>query len=397
VSCPALHKVLPTERNISIKFSSLNKFLVQKNQFHMNYLKTASVNLLILTSLINHPASACTIVAISKDKNVFVGNNEDWSDPDSKIWFQSPEKDKYGRVYFGFKNGWTQGGMNEKGLFFDWVAAFDQEAPFDLGSKQLASGNLCETILEKASTVEEVITYYEKYAEPSFARSRIMYVDAEGNSVIIGWENRQLKIIRKEGWYQVLSAEERVRKAEELLNLHKYSSIEGLRSVMNECTQRGDYPTRYTNICDLKNGVIYLYDLLNNKELATFDIHEEFRKGPHFYNIPNLPHQLSLPPLTDGKTWRPVNIDPSVLTKFNGIYEGDAGQRLIISSDTGRLFADMENDGAPGAELLPASDRIYYLPYSDAQAVFLITPENKVTHLIFVQSAMGDWILRKIK
>jgi hypothetical protein len=362
----------------------------------MNYLKTASINLLILTSLINHPGVACTIVAISKDNNVLVGNNEDWSDPDSKVWFQSPEKDKYGRVYFGFKNGWTQGGMNEKGLFFDWVAAFEQEAPFDLGSKQLASGNLCETILEKASTVEEVIRYYEIYAEPSFARSRIMYVDAAGNSVIIGWENRQIKIWRKEGWYQVLSAEERVRKAEELLNLHKYSSVEGLHSVMDACTQRGDYPTRYTNICDLKNGVIYLYDLLNNKELATFDIHEEFRKGPHFYNIPNLPHQLTLPPLTDGKTWRPVNIDPIVLTKFIGIYEGDAGQRLIISSDLGKLFADMENDGAPGAELYPASDRIFYLPYSDAQAIFLITPGNKVTHLIFLQSAMGDWILKKI-
>ena len=56
----------------------------------------------------------------------------------------------------------------------------------------------------------------------------------------------------------------------------------------------------------------------------------------------------------------------------------------------------MENDGAPGSELLPALDGLFYLPYSDAQAIFLITPENKVTNLVFLQSAMGDWILRKI-
>jgi hypothetical protein len=350
---------------------------------------------LILASLIAHPVKSCTIVAISKPNCVLVGNNEDWSDPDSKVWFQSPEKDKYGRVYFGFKNGWTQGGVNEKGLFFDWVAAFQEEAPIDLSSKKLSAGNLCETILEKASTVEEAIKYYEIYAEPSFSKSRIMYVDAAGNSAIIGWENRKVKIWRKEGWYQVLSAEERVRKAEGLLNLHNYSSVEGMRSVMDACTQRGDYPTRYTNICDLKNGVVYLYDLLNNKELAIFNLKDEFRKGPHFYNIPKLPAQLALPPLTDGKTWRPVNLDPSVLNKYIGVYDGDAGQRLIITSDQGKLYGKPDIDAAPRTELLPASDRIFYLPYTDAQAIFLTNTENEVTHLIFLQSAMGDWILKK--
>ena len=94
----------------------------------MNHLKNLALCFFILTSIVNHPVVACTIVAISKDNKVLVGNNEDWSDPDSKVWFQSLEKDKYGCVYFGFKNGWTQGGMNEKSLVFDWVAAFEQEA-----------------------------------------------------------------------------------------------------------------------------------------------------------------------------------------------------------------------------------------------------------------------------
>jgi hypothetical protein len=351
---------------------------------------------MLVTSLLSYQVTGCTIVAICRDNMVLVGNNEDWSDPDAKVWLQSPEKDKYGRIYFGFKNGWSQGGMNEKGLFFDWVAAFDQEAPENLGSMQRAAGNICETILERASTVEQAIEYYKVYAEPSFARSRIMFVDAEGNSAIIGWENRQVKVWRKDGWYQVLSAEERVRKAEELLKLNKGMSVGALRAVMEACTQRGDYPTRYTNICDLKNGRVYIYDLLNNKELAVLNLKEEFSKGPHFYNIAKLPSQLTLAPLTDGKTWRPVNIDPAVLPRYIGSYRGDEGLTLIVSCDEKRLYARVEGDGGPNVELMPASDRIFYLPYTDAQVVFVFNSKNEGTHLIFLQSSMGDWFLKKL-
>jgi hypothetical protein len=363
----------------------------------MNCSRTAFIALLVLASLINHRLAACTIVAINKNHRVLVGNNEDWSDPDSKVWLQSPEKGKYGRIFFGFKNGWTQGGMNEKGLFFDWVKAFDEEPPADLESKIISAGNLCETILEKASTVEEAIKYYQIYAEPSFSQSRILFADASGNSAIIGWENHHVKIWPKKGWYQVLSARERVLKAEELLNQHKYCSVEGLRSLMQDCTQKGDYPTRYTNICDLKKGVVYLYDLLNNRELAVLNLQDEFAKGPHFYNLPKLPAQLELPPLTDGKTWRPVNIDPSVLTQLEGLYKGDSGLGVIVTSIQGKLYGKLENVQGPAAVMEPASDRIFYLPYTDAQVIFLFNSENRVTQLVFLQSAMGDMILNKLE
>ena len=48
---------------------------------------------------------ACTGSCISKGDTVLFGNNEDWKDPDTKVWYVPAEKGKYGRVYFGFDGG----------------------------------------------------------------------------------------------------------------------------------------------------------------------------------------------------------------------------------------------------------------------------------------------------
>ena len=47
---------------------------------------------------------ACTGFCISKGNTVLVGNNEDYMDPDTKVFYVPAEKDKYGGVYFGFDN-----------------------------------------------------------------------------------------------------------------------------------------------------------------------------------------------------------------------------------------------------------------------------------------------------
>ena len=80
------------------------------------------LTLIILLALV--PGSylyACTGFCISKGDTVLVGNNEDYNDSDTKVWYVPAEKGKYGRVYFGLENA-PQGGMNEKGLVFDMFA-----------------------------------------------------------------------------------------------------------------------------------------------------------------------------------------------------------------------------------------------------------------------------------
>jgi hypothetical protein len=83
------------------------------------YILLLSAFCLILTS---QRALACTGLVVQDGERVLVGNNEDWFNPRTKIWFIQPVGDRYGSVFFGFDNYWPQGGMNQKGLFFDGFA-----------------------------------------------------------------------------------------------------------------------------------------------------------------------------------------------------------------------------------------------------------------------------------
>ncbi len=67
-------------------------------------------------------ALACTIFTAADEDTVLAGNNEDWKSENTRIWFTPAKDGKYGGVFFGFRNGYPQGGMNEKGLFYDWAA-----------------------------------------------------------------------------------------------------------------------------------------------------------------------------------------------------------------------------------------------------------------------------------
>ena len=96
-------------------------------------------------------AGACTIFMGTTGDLTLVGNNEDWSDTETKVWFLVAEEGKYGRVYFGFNNGWAQGGMNDQGLFFDWVAGAEREWQPDPGRKEYL-GAISEKIRHEWST-----------------------------------------------------------------------------------------------------------------------------------------------------------------------------------------------------------------------------------------------------
>ena len=83
--------------------------------------------------VINHlaPEQSCTIIYATDGNTVLAGNNEDYINTNSIIWFVAPEEGKLGRVYFGFDTFWPQGGMNEEGLFFDGATAGNMVRPYD--------------------------------------------------------------------------------------------------------------------------------------------------------------------------------------------------------------------------------------------------------------------------
>jgi hypothetical protein len=103
---------------------------------------------------------SCTVIYASDGTMALAGNNEDYKNPFMTISFLPAEDGKFGRIYFGHGTLYPQGGMNEKGLFFDGATAEHVEVPYD-SSKLAFDGSLILKAMEECSTVEEVLELYD--------------------------------------------------------------------------------------------------------------------------------------------------------------------------------------------------------------------------------------------
>src|SRR4030042_1352386 len=97
----------------------------------------------------------CTIFTLAKDGVVLVGNNEDWWNPKTRMWFVPAREGAFGFVYFGVDNLFHQGGMNDRGLFFDANALPQKKLP-PSGLPRF-KGDLIDHVMKTCSTVEEVV------------------------------------------------------------------------------------------------------------------------------------------------------------------------------------------------------------------------------------------------
>ena len=129
--------------------------------------------------------TGCTIFVLMDGDHSLFCNNEDYSNPNTRIWFVPAGEEHLGCAYVGFDDGWAQGGVNTAGLAFDWVAGEMSEWEPD-PTLTVPRGNPSERMSESCRTVEEAILFYRSHAEPSFAKARIMLADKSGASVIIG-------------------------------------------------------------------------------------------------------------------------------------------------------------------------------------------------------------------
>ncbi len=254
--------------------------------------------ILILLFFPGDPAEGCTIVMVAKGNIVLAGNNEDWRNPKTKIWFVPASEGEYGRVCVGFDNMFAQGGMNDQGLFID-ANALGSTGWEPIEGKPTFEGTI-ETFLAKCATVEEAIALLDKHNFPALARARFPIADRTGASVVIEYGQGKVQYVRKTGVYQIatnfvisnvkderypcrryIAADKMLKNAEEI-------SLDLVRAVLDATHQEGRYPTVYSNICDLKNGILYLYNFHNFEEVVTFDLEEELKKGKKVYDIPSL-------------------------------------------------------------------------------------------------------------
>ena len=241
--------------------------------------KSSTIILLIIFSY-HLPAFSCTIFSIKKNQKVYVGNNEDWYIPYAKYRVLKGEENTFGRIIFSYNDNWGQGGMNEKGLFFDWILNTSETNNWKNDPlKKDYKGNLSEKILAECSSVKEALTYFKEYNEPIFKISHIVLVDTSGHTAFVAWQENKINITDCKGLCaQGYGAKKAV---------DKYIEIDGgidrekIKGLLDEAHQEGEFPTLYSNIYDLKEREIYLYNFHNYDEEVKINLAEALKLGEH--------------------------------------------------------------------------------------------------------------------
>ncbi len=241
---------------------------------------------------------SCSMFKITLHGKTMVGNNEDYWNPNTRIWFEKGSAGKYGVAYVGFDNFWPQGGMNEAGLVFDGFS-MDYLAIKDTLGKMSLNTNFLKEIMEKYSNVEEVKKYFANHNLSGLETSMYLFIDktgkclvVQGDSLITG--NNQYYILSNFYPSQVKNESEIdipfYHKAKRLMESNKNTSISFCSSVMDTMHQERDWGagTMYTTLYDLKEGIIYLYFFHDYKHVAKFNLKEELAKGDHILIMPKL-------------------------------------------------------------------------------------------------------------
>ena len=185
--------------------------------------------------------------------------------------------------------------MNEAGLFFDGFATADNKIK-DSTDKLRFNGNISDYVMANCATVSEVVAVFEKHNLSFLANAMLMFGDQHGDSVIIeGDEFLRIKGDHQvvTNFYQSLTPEgecpcSRYKAAIEALGKGGPVSVESCRDVLAATRQNGRAPTQYSNVYDLKKGLIYLYHFHNFQEVVCIDLKKELKRGAREIDLPSL-------------------------------------------------------------------------------------------------------------
>jgi len=250
-----------------------------------------------------HP---CTIIMVGGKKLALTGNNEDHNDPFAKIWIIPASKNEFGRICFGFERP-GEGGMNDQGLFIDANAlSFETGWVPDLNKPSLPNlegRNMLDLILAQCATVDDVVAFFKKWNVPFLRRAKFPVADRSGASAVIEWGKEGLRFNRKSSGYQIstnfvasdfekTSAPcNRYRLAEALLGQAKQIDLPLIKHILSVTRYEGAREmkratTVYSYICDLRTGLVYIYNYHDFENPVIFNLQEELKKGATIYDLP---------------------------------------------------------------------------------------------------------------
>ena len=244
------------------------------------------------------PGQGCTVFYAASGDLAFAGNNEDSFNPLTRAWFIPASDGCYGRVYFGYDNRWPQGGMNDKGLFFDGL--YVPYEALDISALPPAYPNGASTmpddVIATSATVDEALAFFEQYRRDGLETGQLFFGDKTGNSAIVEGN----AIIRKKGPYQIATnfrqseasgppyVDRRYNAADEHLSQVDSYSVELFRQILDATHQDHYTQTLFSQVYDLKSGLIYLYLFHDYQNVTILNLDDELAKGPHMVSIASL-------------------------------------------------------------------------------------------------------------
>jgi uncharacterized protein (TIGR03435 family) len=235
----------------------------------------------------------CTaFCAATRDGAVLVGNNEDWFNPHTKIHFIPAAPGAYGRMFVSFDDLHPQGGMNERGLWFDGFATPPVRPDTTLPSY---SGDIVLDAMAKCATVEEVVRLFSRYNRAFLREAILMFADASGDAASI----EANAIVRKKGAHFVqtnfhqshvaATPDQRFTTATEMLDrAGDVATVDLFRDILSATHQGGSAPTQYSNVYDLRARTMHLYYFHDYRRVVSFRLDDELKNGDRVVDIPAL-------------------------------------------------------------------------------------------------------------
>jgi hypothetical protein len=247
---------------------------------------------------IMQPGQGCTVFYAASADLALAGNNEDSFNPLTRIWFIPAAEGRHGRVYFGYDDLLPQGGLNDQGLFFDGLSvpyealgAAPQKPDFPGGPLAMI-----DEVMSRSATVDEALLFYDRYRRLGLESGQLFFGDRTGDSAIV----EQNAILRKQGSYQIATnfrqSEnpnppfpcERYTTADERLSQAGSYSPTLFRQILDATHQDGYVQTVYSQVYDLRQGLIYLYLFHDYDHAVVLNLADELAKGPHTVSVGSL-------------------------------------------------------------------------------------------------------------
>ena len=261
---------------------------------------------LILLLLLFSPALSfsCSIFSITDSNSHYLCGNEDWYPSSSAVKIVPGSENEFGYIVFGVKaylNSYPQIAMNEKGLAVDWATVPYSEFKADPDKEHLNTPLIPE-LMKHCETVEDVITYIKKFNISHFTEEHLIAADKFGNSIVLEWNNDEVKVIQREKSYQLITNFmllnpdggwypcTRFAAGDKLLKLKESSSfgITGITKVLKAMKSDGEVKTLYSYIFNLSTGEIIIYSNGDYSKKSVLNMDQLLKNGGNTMSLNNL-------------------------------------------------------------------------------------------------------------